>query len=85
MSNPSWEFYKWVNVECRYLPTRIQSKGRYGMILGIDLLNPLGIDIKFNGNFIIGGAGPYEGFLETMTGVNNYEFDILMYKTIKLE
>ena len=35
--------------------------GRYGMILGRDLLNSLGLDLKFFENITIGGKGPYEG------------------------
>ena len=33
--------------------------GRYGMILGRDLLTTLGLDFKFYDNFIIVGGGTY--------------------------
>ena len=44
------------------------------MILGRDLLNALGLDLKFSENIIIHGEGPYEGCLAHMVNLSNYEF-----------
>ena len=37
------------------------TNGRYGMILGRDLLTALGLDLKFSENVIIDGEVTYEG------------------------
>ena len=37
------------------------AEGRYDMILGRDLLDDLGLDLKFYERTIIVGGGPYEG------------------------
>ena len=55
------------------------TKGRYGMILGIDLLIILVLDIDFYDNFIIGIEGPYEGYLEPMVDLSNYNFIPITY------
>ena len=37
------------------------TNGRYGMILGRDPLNTLGLVLKFSVHIITGSKGPYEG------------------------
>ena len=44
---------------------------RYDMILGRDLLTTMGLDLKFSGNIIIGGEGPYEGCSAHMVDLSN--------------
>ena len=53
---------------------------RYGMILGRDLLNALVPDLKFPGNLIISGEGPYERCSESMADLSNYDFKSLTKK-----
>ena len=47
------------------------------MILGRNLITALGLDLKFSGKIIIGGKGPYEGFLSSMADLSNYDFKSL--------
>ena len=54
-----------------------QTKSRYGMILGRDLITALGLDLKFSENIIIGGEGPYEGCLGPMVDLSNYDYKSL--------
>ena len=61
------------------------TTGRYNMILGRDLLTVLGMDLNVSENIILGGEGPKKGCSAPMVGVNNYEFNILTAKTVKLE
>ena len=61
------------------------TEGRYNMILGRYLITTMVLDIKFSDNIIIDRAGTHEGFLAPMVDRNNYEFKILMDKTIKPE
>ena len=58
---------------------------RYDMILGRDLRNALGLDIKFSENIIMGGDVTYEGFLTPMIDVSNYDFKPLPEKIVKPE
>ena len=44
---------------------------RYNMIIGRDVLTALVLDFKFSKHVIIGGDGPYEGFLAYMVEVND--------------
>ena len=53
---------------------------RYDMILGRDLINALGLDLKFYEDLIIGGEGEYEGCSETMDDLSNHDFKSLMEK-----
>ena len=62
---------------------RKSTNGKYDMILGRDLLTELGLDFKFTENFIIGGEGPYEGCLEPMTDLSNYDFTSITDKIVK--
>ena len=55
------------------------------MILVRDLLTALGLDLKFSGNDIIGGDGPYEGCLEPMVNVSHFGFKSLTDKIVKPE
>ena len=55
------------------------------MIPGIDLLTTLGLDLKFSGNIIIGGVGPYEGCSAPMVDLSNYDFKSLMENIGKTE
>ena len=55
------------------------------MILGRDLLNTLGRDIKFSEFIIIGGKQTYEGCLTPMVDLINYDFTSITYKTVKTE
>ena len=55
------------------------------MIIGRDLLNTLGLDLKFSGNTIIGGKGPYEGCSAPMVDLSNYYFKSLMENIVKPE
>ena len=58
---------------------------RYDMILGRDLINALGLYLKFSDNFIIGGEGTYEGCSSPMVGVISYGFKSITDKTVKTE
>ena len=58
------------------------THGRYGMILGRDLLNALGLNLKFSLNVITGGVIPKEG---RSVGINNYNFTSITDKTVKPE
>ena len=62
-----------------------KTNSRYDMILGIDLLTTLGLNLKFSGNIIIGGVGPYEGCSSPMVELSNYEFKSLMENIAKTE
>ena len=55
------------------------------MILGRDLLTELGLDLKFSGNVIHGGEGPYKGCSAPTVDVNNDDFTNLTAKTVKPE
>ena len=55
------------------------------MILGRDLLNALGLDLKLSENVLIGGEGPYGRLLSPMVGVINYEFKSIPDKIVKPE
>ena len=57
----------------------------YDMILGRDLLNALGLDLKFSENVIIGGEGPEKGCLSHMVYVSNYYFKSITDKVVKPE
>ena len=48
------------------------TNGRYDIILGRDPLTPLGMDLNFSVNVIIGVEGPYEGWSTPMVGLSNY-------------
>ena len=47
------------------------------MILGRELLTALVLDLKFSENLSIDGEGPYEGCLEPMADLSNYDFKSL--------
>ena len=47
------------------------TEGMYGMILGIDLVNTLGLELKFFDRVIVGGKGPHEGYLAHMVEASN--------------
>ena len=53
------------------------------MILGRYLLIALILNLIFSENVIIGGEGPYEGCLEKMVDISNYNFTSITDKTIK--
>ena len=55
------------------------------MILGRDLLTSLGLYLKFSGNIIISGEGPYEGYLAPMVDLSNCDFKSLTEIIVKLE
>ena len=59
------------------------STGRYDMILGRDLLTALVLDLKFYKNVIYGGEGPYKGCSAPILDINNYDFNVLIAKTVK--
>ena len=59
--------------------------GRYYIILGRDLLTALVLDLKFSNNIIFGVEGPYEGYSVPMVDVINYNFNIITFKTVKME
>ena len=61
------------------------TNGRYDMILGRDLLNALGLDLKFSDCVILGGYGPYKECFVPMVDVINYDFNIITAKTVKPE
>ena len=50
---------------------------RYDMILVRDQITTLGLDLKFSGNIIIGGEGPYEGCSAPMVDLSKYYFKFL--------
>ena len=54
------------------------------MILGRDILTALGLDIKFCDKIIIGGEGPYYGYLAPMVYLSNHNFASMTDKIIKL-
>ena len=58
------------------------TTGRYGMILGRDLLTALGLDLNWSENVIIGGRGPHEGCLAPMFEVSNDDFKSLTEKLL---
>ena len=76
---------KWLNSDVQAHQKYVATTGRYDMILGRDLLTVLGLDLIFSKNIILGGEGPKKGCSAPMVGVNNYEFNILTAKTVKLE
>ena len=55
------------------------------MILGRDLLTSLGLYLMFSGNIIIGGEGPYEGYLAPMADLSNCDFKSLTESIVNLE
>ena len=55
------------------------------MVLCRDLINALVLDIKFSGNTIIGGEGPYEEFSASKFELSNYDFTSLMENMVKPE
>ena len=61
------------------------TNGTYDIILGRDLLIPLGLDLKFSENVIIGGEGPYEGCSSPMVDISNYGFKSITDRTVKPE
>ena len=52
----------------------------YNMILGRDLINALGLDLKFYKYTVITSAGPYDGWSAPMVEVRNYDFKPLTEK-----
>ena len=60
-------------------------EGRYGIILGGDLLTSLGLDINFYNQAIIDGYRLYEGCLAPRNNVNHYEFESLTDKVFNLK
>ena len=61
------------------------NNGSYKLIIARNLLTYLGLDHKFYGCVIVGGKGPYEGCLDPMFDVINYNYAPLTDKTVKLE
>ena len=61
------------------------TNDRYDMILGRDLLNAMGMDLKFYDNVVIGGEGPYKGCSSPMVDVSYYNFTYITDKTVKPE
>ena len=55
------------------------------MILGRDLINALGLDIKFSGNIVIGGKGSYKGCSASMVDFSNDDFKCLTCKIVEPE
>ena len=55
------------------------------MIPGRDLLTTLGLGLKFSQKFIHGVEVPYKGCSAPMVDVNNYDFNIVTSKIVKLE
>ena len=55
------------------------------MILGRDILNALGLDLRFSENIIIGGDRPYKGCSAPMVDLSNYKFKSLTKKIVKPE
>ena len=55
------------------------------MILGRDLLTPLGLDLKFSEEIILGGDGPLKGCSSPMLDVNTYGYKPLIYNKVKPE
>ena len=53
------------------------TEGRHDMIIGRDLLNTLGINIKLSYNTIDYGKGTYQGCTTTMADLNNYDFNFI--------
>ena len=43
------------------------------MILGRDILTALVLDLNFSENVIVGGDGPYKGFLAPISDVTDYD------------
>ena len=50
------------------------TKGRYEIILGIGLLNVLGLDLNFSNPLIVGVKGPYEGCLSHIVDIRNCKY-----------
>ena len=61
------------------------TNSRYDIILGRDLINALGMDLKFSENIIVDGEGLHEGLSAPMVDVSNQEFESITDKTSKLE
>ena len=59
------------------------TNGRYGMILGRDLLTALGMDLKFSDTSIICGEGPHEGCFALMVELSNNNVTSIADKTVK--
>ena len=62
-----------------------KTNSKYNMILGRDLLTALVLDLKFSENIIIGGEGPYEGYLSPMIDCSNCDFKSLTENIVKPE
>ena len=59
------------------------TNSSYNMILGRDLLATLGLAIRFYKNVMHGGEGPYKGCSAPILDINNYDFNVLIAKTVK--
>ena len=53
------------------------TKGRYGMILGQDILTELGLNLKLFENVIKFDDGRFKGFTTAMVDLSTYAFKIL--------
>ena len=62
-----------------------KTKISFYMILGRFQITALVLYLKFSGNIIIGGKGPYEGCLEPMVDLINYDFKYLTKYIVKPE
>ena len=56
---------------------------RYAIILGRNILTPLGMYLKFSDNIIIGGKLSYEGCSAPIVDVSSYNFTPIKNKTVK--
>ena len=61
------------------------NKGRYYIILGIDLLIILGLQLNLYERVMVGGKGSDEGCSAPMVGIGNYYYAPLTDKIIKPE
>ena len=62
-----------------------QTNSRYDIILERDLLNSMGLDIKFTENIMIGGDIPYKRCSAPMDNLSKREFKSLTDKPVKPE
>ena len=101
MRNPNREVSDLKKDECRILLTIIQckifdvkmshgvmydsNKGRYYIILGIDLLITLGLQLQLYESVTVCGKGSDEGCSAPMVGIGNYYYAPLTDKIIKPE
>ena len=53
------------------------AKGRYDMILGIDLLPSLGLNLKYSDIVIEADDVPFKGFMAPMVDLGTYKFKYL--------